>query len=207
MKSQMSNPMRLDDRVLDRLVDGELDDAERGQALRALDAEPDGWRRCATAFLEAQCWRTALTTESAAESSRTAAAVVRPRWTGFGRLGAIAAAIAVAFLTGFLARGVSGRNDDVARGRPDGQQARAAYASSAAGTQPAPLAPAPDPNASQELLRQPSALPEYVRRQLERQGYEVKGDRKLMSVALKDGRQVTVPVETFKYRFVGYRVY
>jgi hypothetical protein len=48
---------RDDARVLDRLVDGELSQAERRALLAALDDEPGGWRRCALAFLEAQSWR------------------------------------------------------------------------------------------------------------------------------------------------------
>jgi hypothetical protein len=44
------------DEMLDRLVDGELSSAERQQMLTALEARPDGWRRCALAFLEAQSW-------------------------------------------------------------------------------------------------------------------------------------------------------
>jgi hypothetical protein len=47
-------------RQLDRLVDGELGDAERRQLLTTLDARPDGWRRCALAFLEAQSWQREL---------------------------------------------------------------------------------------------------------------------------------------------------
>lgn len=46
-----------DDMRFDRLVDGELSDAERRRVLAALDDEPGGWRRCAMAFLEAQAWR------------------------------------------------------------------------------------------------------------------------------------------------------
>jgi hypothetical protein len=42
---------------LDLLVDGELSETERRQLLDSLDREPDGWRRCALAFLEAQCWK------------------------------------------------------------------------------------------------------------------------------------------------------
>jgi hypothetical protein len=47
----------LNDDRLDRLVDGELPADERRQMIAALDARPDGWRRCALAFLEAQSWR------------------------------------------------------------------------------------------------------------------------------------------------------
>jgi len=47
----------VDDAILDLLVDGELSPAERRTLLARLDRVPDGWRRCALAFLEAQCWR------------------------------------------------------------------------------------------------------------------------------------------------------
>lgn len=47
----------IDSEVLDLLVDGELDESRRRALLTALDAEPAGWRRCALAFLEAQCWK------------------------------------------------------------------------------------------------------------------------------------------------------
>ena len=45
-----------DDRMFDRLVDGELSSDERRELLQSLDAAPGGWRRCALAFLEAQSW-------------------------------------------------------------------------------------------------------------------------------------------------------
>jgi hypothetical protein len=46
-----------DRRLLDLLVDGELNDAQRRELLLRLERSPDGWRRCAAAFLEAQAWR------------------------------------------------------------------------------------------------------------------------------------------------------
>ncbi|MGH7200161.1 MAG: hypothetical protein ACREJB_06120 [Planctomycetaceae bacterium] len=45
---------------LDRLVDGELSESERRGLIARFDELPDGWRRCALAFLEAQAWRTAM---------------------------------------------------------------------------------------------------------------------------------------------------
>ncbi len=44
-------------RVLDRLVDGELTDAEERAVIAQLSQMPDGWRRCALALLEARCWQ------------------------------------------------------------------------------------------------------------------------------------------------------
>jgi hypothetical protein len=54
-KLEANNP--LDDRLIDRIVDGALTPAELRAAIDRLDREPDGWKRCASAFLEAQCWR------------------------------------------------------------------------------------------------------------------------------------------------------
>ena len=58
-----------DQRLLDRLVDGELSETERADLLRRIERAPDGWRCCALAFLEAQAWRSeakALVNEPAA---------------------------------------------------------------------------------------------------------------------------------------------
>jgi hypothetical protein len=52
-----------DERLIDLLVDGELEGAERRRLLERLDSTPDGWRRCATAFLEAQAWRQAIVSD------------------------------------------------------------------------------------------------------------------------------------------------
>lgn len=54
--NQPANPEAL----VDRLVDGELGEADRRELLLQLEHEPDGWRRCALAFLEAQCWKAEL---------------------------------------------------------------------------------------------------------------------------------------------------
>lgn len=47
-------------RVLDRLVDGELSPADRRAVLAAMDDEPGAWRACALAFLESQIWQSHL---------------------------------------------------------------------------------------------------------------------------------------------------
>lgn len=44
----------IDDRLLDRLVDGELSAEEYREVLSQLEQTPNGWRRCAHAFLESQ---------------------------------------------------------------------------------------------------------------------------------------------------------
>jgi hypothetical protein len=42
---------------LDKLADGELNDSEVRELLLTLEAQPDAWRRCALAFVEAQTLR------------------------------------------------------------------------------------------------------------------------------------------------------
>src|SRR5262245_37907733 len=46
---------------IDRLVAGDLHDSERRNLLVWLDEDPDRWRACALAFLEAQSWELAAT--------------------------------------------------------------------------------------------------------------------------------------------------
>jgi hypothetical protein len=58
--TDLDPPQPLSDDFIDRIVDGELTPAELRAAIDRLDREPDGWKRCALAFLEAQCWRESL---------------------------------------------------------------------------------------------------------------------------------------------------
>jgi hypothetical protein len=57
MDPKFNNLSHSADNSFDRLVDGELSESERRQLLASLDREPEGWRRCALAFLEAQSWK------------------------------------------------------------------------------------------------------------------------------------------------------
>lgn len=52
--------------ILDRLVDGELGEAERRSVLRALEDRSGQWRDCALAFLESQAWQRHLQDASSA---------------------------------------------------------------------------------------------------------------------------------------------
>jgi hypothetical protein len=44
----------LSDLLFERMVDGALSAQELRVAIKAIERQPDGWKRCATAFLEAQ---------------------------------------------------------------------------------------------------------------------------------------------------------
>src|SRR5262245_23353512 len=104
MESQPAEP--IDQRLLDRLVDGELDAAGRRELLKALDDQPGGWRRCALAFLEAQAWRSDLRgavrgSFSVTAPAASAAAGPRSRKVRLRQAGVIAAALIVAFGAGW----------------------------------------------------------------------------------------------------------
>jgi hypothetical protein len=191
-----------DPEALDKLVDGELDEASRTALLRALDRTPDGWKRCALAFLEAQTWSATLRIPT----SDSAPATVRSSSVGHGQLRrpfvrqlfAVAAMVLVAFSAGFVSRGTESSHP-LASGNPaatvETEQAVPR------GTEPEPL-----PRLTQAPPHTIPAVPERLRLQMERQGYQVTGDRKLVPVALSDGRRVAIPVDTVSYRYVGRRI-
>jgi hypothetical protein len=70
--------MNTDETRFDRLVDDELSENERRELLGGLDDEPGGWRRCALAFLEAQCWKQVFGQTADDRTSRSAG--VSPAW-------------------------------------------------------------------------------------------------------------------------------
>ena len=113
--------------AIDRLVDGELDDADESDLLRRLEGESDGWRRLALAFVEARRWgrefRAAAESVPASDPPHAAVQVVTPR-RGRGRVLWPAVALSLlAFGAGWLAGGVRAdaerpRKDPVARREP-----------------------------------------------------------------------------------------
>lgn len=77
------NAMRADkEHLLDLLVDGELDEADRRELLLWCQRDPEGWRRCALAFLEAQNWSREL-----ASMGEPAASVGEPEALASGLCG------------------------------------------------------------------------------------------------------------------------
>lgn len=127
-------PPNIDEALLDRLVDGELPDAQRRRLLASLEDEPGGWRRCALAFLEAQSWRRTLSSfaQEAPVIARTPASggrkppvtpPVTPRPATWRSL-SVAAGIMLAFTVGMVwPRGmhpVAGPGDVAATMAPEG---------------------------------------------------------------------------------------
>ena len=205
----------LDDSSLDRLVDGELSAAEYGELVSALDTAPDGWKRCALAFLEAQAWggemravRADLDRPPRLPSEPTTETTWRrPTWNGYL---AMAASLLMAFGLGYALPG-----------RPAGWTGTRADLHFAAKSPPPPTAPANSPrsdltvmvgsdasgagrhlnlplyeldNESARWLHGDSAWPQEVHDSFRRFG-DVERESYLAPVLLRDGRRVLVPVE------------
>ncbi|HEV3121398.1 MAG TPA: hypothetical protein VGY53_05825 [Isosphaeraceae bacterium] len=240
---------RVQERLLDLLVDGELDERDRRLLLARLETEPGGWRRCALAFLEAQCWRDVSC--SLAELARPA--VRKPPIDGWDSEGLLplpparqpsgplarwagtAAGVFAAFILGLATSAAL----------------RSPAATTTAVTQFAPPAIAPEwaaPDASNALANEeggmsqgrafafvrvgppggtvtevpimagtgfdeewldPSshALPQYIVRQWNQQGFQVEKRSRLVSMGLPGGQRVAIPLEEVKLHFVGKPTY
>jgi hypothetical protein len=193
------------DSLVDRLVDGELPDAERRALLLRLEAESGGWRRCALAFLEAQAWREALGPLAGSGSGAAGPAAVGQRagrrhrsWRRLVRLSGLAAGLVAAFALGWALHGTpapTGPRTPLARVAPT--------APVAPPSPPQPATPEVRPSRPAERV---AALDPGVRR-WERGGYRAEAQERLVSMELKGGRKVQIPVREVRFRYVGDRTY
>ncbi len=187
----MSIPFEIqDDRRFDRLVDGELPDGERRELLLRLETEPDGWRRCALAFLEAQSWRqtfAAVVAPAANVAVPSTASGKAKRWSAV-RICALAACVALAFALGWAWHGRPTENAAQ-------QTSETPPAVQVAGSEAKPK-PKERSNPLDPLVKQ-----------YEQRGYRAERQNRLVSVELKDGRKVAVPVEEVRFQYVRGRTY
>ena len=211
--------------ALDRLVAGELADADRRALLVKLESSPDGWRRCALAFLEDQAWRIALGQSPVLETVPIRTLPLRRRHMALvaGRYALAAGLIGLAALA-LLRSGVHDveRPDPVEAAdqkpltakipaepktdlrpgqfigwvglvRPDDGEAL---------PRPVPVLAATEAN-QQWLQDQPATIPDYVRAQWERRGYQVEENHRLVGLGLQDGQPVGIPVHEVAFDYVG----
>jgi hypothetical protein len=222
---------------IDRLVTGDLEEAERMELLAWLDAEPVRWRQCGLAFLEAQALREAFAldgsgTLTSVPSSARRAITNLPSWRP---LFIAAAVVVIAFALGWaLAHrppDSSGDSGVAAAGDSQESSATASQLVASAGSRSGGTTTFPPPGGRVVLVRArvgegpdarevvlpvlagpavdagwertPGPVPDYVRRQWERQGYRVTERRQTVPLKLADGRQVELPVEQVMLTFVG----
>jgi hypothetical protein len=192
-------PVPVDDRLIDRLVDGELPEIERRDVLRRLDMDPNGWRRCALAFLEGQSWREALAPHLDQAQPRPAAlradaSLRRPnRWRRPTRWAGLAATIAAAFALGWASHG------GATSAPPQPPLAKAALPI----PQPPPAPPPPPPA---KAIPVPASL-EAVVKHWEQNGYRAEAHKRVVFLELKNGRRANVPIQEVRLRYIGNRTY
>ena len=75
------------------------------------------------------------------------------------------------------------------------------YGNNDAGAQTVPIISGPGLD-DQWLADQPAPLSEYELRRLERLGWQVQQKRQLMKIQLTDGRTLTVPIDSVRYKYV-----
>ncbi len=211
----MSNEPLNDDVLFDRLVDGELKEAERRRLLESLDGQPGGWRSCALAFLEAQSWRKefhdlahGITVQNkegevralqnpAGSKSRLAIAV---QWL------ALAASLLLAFGLGWMHReqAVPLAANMSPPGNPThsstggkSSNALTLYVRDDSGRMQPVHVPLVDANTLDKQLGMTfqTGLPDDLRQQLNDHGYDVQSKRQYAPLWLENGRPMIVPVE------------
>lgn len=213
-----------EDEQLDRLVDGELPRGEYDRLLKSFDENPQGWRRCALAFLEAQAWQK----EMAADRNIPA---VGPRpepktppssrefnWTP---VLAVAASFLIAFALGLSFRldwfGTGQANDpsyiaeqesqpnsegtatprsDVPESTVDSEKIRLVLDRGDGTGQPIDLPVMEWSPDRQRMLAQPSIpVPPEVQRMLQQAGHELRTKRRFVPFQTQDGREVLIPLD------------
>jgi hypothetical protein len=195
-----------DDRLIDRLVDAELPDGERRQLLLRLEHTPNGWRRCALAFLEAQSWRASLRSVNAltpyeAPQPAPGRRRVGPRqWTAVARWTVLAAGLAVAFILGWC---LSDRTPHITR------EDRIVENRLPDSTQPAQGVQSDANEGTTRIFRpaEPSGRLRPVVKQWERDGYHAEMQHRRVAMELKDGRRIDVPVQEVRLQYVRGRIY
>jgi hypothetical protein len=215
----------IDDRELDLLVDGELNETERRELLARLETQPESWRRCALAFLEAQSWRGDLGVIARPPRVEPVAPPVVPppvrkRPVAWTSVLAVAASFVLAFALGVVVRPawrgaipgldqVASQTRDSRSGKPgnelQGDPAAPWRMVTLTGTGPSgdPIRlPAVESNRLDDawLRSLPAAVPPDVLRAFERTGHSVRQSRQLMPVPMEDGRRLVVPVDQVEVR-------
>jgi hypothetical protein len=226
-----------DDRLFDRLVDGELSSEERRELLQSLDTAPGGWRRCALAFLEAQSWGEGLR-RVVHEPGPTVVADAQPvfvpnsasRPAGWNRqhfawLAIAAGLLVAATLVVTRQDRRPGVSDTAQSNVPAPDQRVAPQVESPEGANDKDMLTfwVRDENGQQRPLRVPlvdadpmdrelgltfqSGVTDGLRSRLRGHGYDVRSRRRYAPLTLDGGRRMIVPVEDTKIVPVSQNVY
>ena len=200
----MNSSNRADQEALDRLVDGEMSSDEQRELLRQLDAEPDGWRRCALAFVEGQSWGRELRglvrdgqRDSLSSAPSWQQRYLRPLTTALFALAASLLVTSVVLIRPPFT--TSTPNERTGSSLVLDQRQRA--------ERPQVMPVVEAGTVDDAWLSTPAPLPDDVARAFRNLGGRVKLERHLMPYQLDDGRQLVVPVDQLDVQPVKARSY
>jgi len=202
-----------DEKILDLLVDGELDGGRRREILERFDVEPGGWKRCALAFLEAQSLEgdlkelaSAVTDPEGVLPQGVDSGGRRKRWAA---ILCMAAGLVLAFWLG--------------RAWPVGNAGNEGEVPAAGGWNSVALRlPAGEEGKAREIevplvevsrtepvwrMLQDSILAEELFSRLAGDGHQVVEKRELIPIQLPDGRQALLPIDEIEVHPASYPVY
>jgi hypothetical protein len=184
---------RDDDTFFDLLADGALGEEERRALLLRLDRHPDGWRRCALAFLESQAWGEAMSVPAAARPGAAAGAPGKALARGRAPL-LIAAGLLASFAAGLLASG---------RWHDRSTEPAAAMRPEAAPSGALPVIEGLDLDRVSEL---PPVFTPTMTRAIERRGHVVDVSRQIVEVSIGGGRSLFIPVDELRVAAARWRL-
>jgi hypothetical protein len=225
--------LKIDERRLQRLVDGEMSPRERREFLEKLDAPPDAWRSVALAFVEDRVFSREIAgvyENAPAEASRSRPTPARGARQSYA---VTAACAALALCAGFLwGRSTPPSPAATDAGRASVQPHAGKTPNEAVPQDQAPVRPVPDNSIPQHRVQfvvgegdaaQVIEVPAYTEdelralaaptkgeiavqlanQQLRRLGYRLEPQTQFLTGTLKDGRELMLPVQTMTVSYDG----
>lgn len=233
MKAHEANLPPSEEELLDRLVDDELDEAQRRALLASLERKPGGWRRCALAFLEAQCWRRELRGTTGAKPERAAPGPelapspvarqpvsqpvsqpvlppTRPRrseWhtTALAMAASFLVALGLSYEFRFGSLSNSSAPGSSSASADDPWRVVTLTGNDASGMPQSVRLPAQEKRQldASSWQGEATSMPPEIAQALKDSGHEIQQSRQLMPVPLRDGRKLVVPVDQVDVHYVG----
>jgi hypothetical protein len=197
--------------LLDRLVDGDLQGDEYRRLLLDLEKQPDGWRQCALAFLQAQALRREFQSQRQPHVVQRPLAATQPLASRRRRLVELLLAAAAGILIALPVGLLFPRSSEVATMPVPGTSSEAVKDKEAAS--PEQIEQEEDavedwpPEYEWVLSEEGSAFPAGLARALESVGTRVRRERGLLPLETRDGRRFMVPIERVELTPVSFAQY
>ncbi len=219
---------------LDQLVANELNEVQRAELFRWLEAETERWRDCGLAFLEAQTWASAfgeLETTAPRQITIPSAPLKASPLAGMGKGLAIAVSLLLTFFCGTkwteyrnvskpptqFVTNTASTTEDATKMEIDPTDRPTDQPSMVPSTHPVLEISAfrRNPAGKIEKVNLPVTAvesnsrhsPTKIKRNLEDRGYAVKTEQRYVPATMADGRKVMLPFDQIVADYVGKTVY